>query len=467
LYKNLSTTRRPRAFSLIELAVVLIVIAVIAAIAIPTFTAVIRSSEDRAESVELDAVMRDAYALARLRGNDLPTAQDVADALAEIGAAAPGINAYIEVSGTARLYSQSEWDASPVVPGGVRAYIYLADPANDRVAVASMSPNSETTCVAVKLESGSAPESFTQEVADPADCDGYLALGGPVTPVAPTAGAEIEVGMVITGDSSSGGWDDVAITNNAATNFLTDDFNRANGPLSAPWLDTGGVLPAAEVFNNSARGTAASTSHVSFISVPEWSLVSVEGTLTDVPTGDSSAALIVADLALFSAEAQVQAGTFDIGGRFRHQVSTTVDPQAYVFADAGPAAPGDQVQVIRLSRTLSKVYVNGQLRSTMSRAQIGTVTGTISGVADPTVCSVVAYAQTAVNNENHLIVGSAGPVGGDGSYTMHVPTNAPVKVGAVCGPEARFPNGAIWASGADPLIPAAGQTLADIDISFA
>jgi prepilin-type N-terminal cleavage/methylation domain-containing protein len=61
-------TSRRRAFSLIELAVVLIVIAVIAAIAIPTFQATIAASDESAAEAEVATGLRNAVAIARARG---------------------------------------------------------------------------------------------------------------------------------------------------------------------------------------------------------------------------------------------------------------------------------------------------------------------------------------------------------------------------------------------------------------
>ena len=470
-YRHLSQAHRPRAFSLIELAVVLIVVAVIAAIAIPTFQSVITSSQDRSDAAELNGVLRNAYALARARGNDLPSAQDVADALAEIDAAAPGVGAYIEISPTARLYTQTEWDASPVVPGGVRAYVYLSDPSNDRVGVASMSPTSTSTCVAAVLSSGSPPESFTLEVASAEDCDGYLALGGYVPPVAPTAGEQIEAGMVLIGDESTPGWDDLEITNNATTTYLADDFNRADGPLGPPYLDLSFAgLPPLEVRDNAATGSLVPTTHVSVLSVPAASQVAISATLADVlPEDGSSAQLVVADLDTFSAEAMVQAGTYPGGlARYRHQVSVPGAPQQYVYADAGTAAAADTVRLTRANPTLSTVRVNGQLRSTLNRSQIATVTGSITnyGATDPTLCNVSPYAASAVNNESHLQVGAA-TVNSDGTFSVFVTTTGPVKLGVHCpGLGMRFPNGAIWASGADTIAPTAGQTLALPPISM-
>ena len=52
-----------RGFSLIELAVVLIISAIIAAIAIPTFVAVIGASEDSADESSATAIGRNALAL--------------------------------------------------------------------------------------------------------------------------------------------------------------------------------------------------------------------------------------------------------------------------------------------------------------------------------------------------------------------------------------------------------------------
>ena len=82
-----------RAFSLIELAVVLIVVAVIAAIAIPTFQSFITVSDANAAEAEVNATMRNALAIARANDRLVPTPADVATAFSEISAAAPGVGA--------------------------------------------------------------------------------------------------------------------------------------------------------------------------------------------------------------------------------------------------------------------------------------------------------------------------------------------------------------------------------------
>jgi type II secretory pathway pseudopilin PulG len=78
---------------LVELAVVLIVIAVVAGVLIPTFSSAIASNEESAAEAETAAVMRDALAIARFNNRTVPSAQDVATAYSEIGAYAPGVGA--------------------------------------------------------------------------------------------------------------------------------------------------------------------------------------------------------------------------------------------------------------------------------------------------------------------------------------------------------------------------------------
>lgn len=83
-----------RGFSLIELAVVLIIIAIIAAIAIPTFLAVINASEDNADEASATAIGRNALALAAASGNTTgsPTDAQFQSAATEGGALASDPN---------------------------------------------------------------------------------------------------------------------------------------------------------------------------------------------------------------------------------------------------------------------------------------------------------------------------------------------------------------------------------------
>ena len=75
----LSRIKSRRGFSLIELAVVLIIIGVIAAIAIPTFQTVITKSQEKAAKNSIEAAARQVVAVAPLNGNSsgTPSAADV------------------------------------------------------------------------------------------------------------------------------------------------------------------------------------------------------------------------------------------------------------------------------------------------------------------------------------------------------------------------------------------------------
>lgn len=72
---------------MIELAVVLIVVVVIAAVAVPTYQAVQASSLERATAASLDAVLRATVAIARFDGRLAIEPGDVQTALTEAGMA--------------------------------------------------------------------------------------------------------------------------------------------------------------------------------------------------------------------------------------------------------------------------------------------------------------------------------------------------------------------------------------------
>ena len=101
----LNRIKNSRGFSLIELAVVLIIIGVIAAIAIPTFQTVIDKSEQRAVDSTADALVRNLDALGAFENGALTNANVFAAMGEAAGIAAPASLTAAETGITGNGYS--------------------------------------------------------------------------------------------------------------------------------------------------------------------------------------------------------------------------------------------------------------------------------------------------------------------------------------------------------------------------
>lgn len=91
--------RKRKGLTLLELLVVIVILAVISAIAIPTFLSVINQSKVRTAEVTAAAIQHDAWDIATANGQSAPTAQDYSQAVAETDTTAAGTGVLAAGSG--------------------------------------------------------------------------------------------------------------------------------------------------------------------------------------------------------------------------------------------------------------------------------------------------------------------------------------------------------------------------------
>lgn len=162
--------RRRRGFSLIELAVVLVVLGVVISIAVPAFERVIERSEDHATVTELQAVVRSAAAIAAFDGRMGFHVDDVDMALSELSSHTVGVSA-------AQPWTRSDGTVEPG-PGEVSVMI---GPGN-LIGLAAYARSG--SCVLVYGTVAGATRGWVQP--EPVVCTGETALEGPWAAPPPT-----------------------------------------------------------------------------------------------------------------------------------------------------------------------------------------------------------------------------------------------------------------------------------------
>ena len=356
-----------RAFSLIELAVVLIVIAVIAAIAIPTFQSVISESEDNAAEAEVNATMRNAVAIARANNRLTPNQSDLQTAFDEIATAATA-----GLSAAASEYNVCAENAVSSCGAGVDVYW------NEDAGVVGVVVDDDPRVLA-----RIAGQSVTDVWVDPS---GTLAdaLAGPTPgpPPVPQAPAETRL-LLVGGESTSNerpAIDDVRVTSGAGTTgadlYLFDDFNRLGGPVTTGTLiqtltsDTGvNNSPVAGVFGAPANSWIAEADFAVGGGYPAVSAgvltASGAGSLDriawDFTAGNYEVSFKVVTMGTSPTE---QAGLQVLDGAFTSAASLSVnDAGVMMGTPAGQTSPvsavtaGDRVG-IRLQGTTYSLMVN-------------------------------------------------------------------------------------------------------------
>ena len=104
--------RSRKAFTLLELVVALVVLGILAALAIPTYTSVINSAKYGVAQATAQSVGNDAVAIAAIR-DTVPTSADVQTAVAEVqGATATTINGAAPVSSSSATAVSAQITAS-------------------------------------------------------------------------------------------------------------------------------------------------------------------------------------------------------------------------------------------------------------------------------------------------------------------------------------------------------------------
>lgn len=205
---------RRRAFSLVELVVVIVVLGILAAIGIVSYQQVVTASQDKAARLELTAVAREASALAVADGRSVWEQDDFVAALADVsssapasgpgtGAAGPGLALVYTTPGAADSSSMEHGKVS-LSRAGERAGLAMAT-AGGRCALARVTLPTHVTAWTVGNVNGSCRGS-TALTKNPGD---DVAPTDPVsgfTPDAPTAltATKTDAGVVLTWAASPG-----------------------------------------------------------------------------------------------------------------------------------------------------------------------------------------------------------------------------------------------------------------------
>jgi prepilin-type N-terminal cleavage/methylation domain-containing protein len=425
-----------RAFTLLELIVVLVVLGLLAAIAIPTFQRVTEEAALTAETETLAAVARNAAALAALDRETLPTPEHLATAFSELPQAmAPGVSAYQD-AGTYRIYTQAEWFVGVDVPADKRAVILAVDEILGLAGMAILSDVDPTQCIMVRMSSLGSIESFNGTVDGLEDCDGTLALAGPTEPgngggdgggeENPLGPEMIQPGIVLLGDSvaTAGALDNVEILDADDDVALADDFNRANGPLGEPWLTFQGVFPVPVVSSNQVTGSSTAPA-VAIRSVPDGP-ATISADVTAVPA-EGQAAIHMIRMAEAGSEAQVQVGE-DMQARV--VVAVPGHPNTYMAARSTAYEVGDRIELRRENTNEFTGLVNGVAFSEIDRSEIGAFRVAVD-VADPAECHL-GFFDPAVTVPDGTTAITTFDIESPGPVDFFVPGGVQGRVGAWC-----------------------------------
>jgi prepilin-type N-terminal cleavage/methylation domain-containing protein len=468
---RLTARRETRAFTLLELIVVIVVLGVLAALAIPTFTRVIENSKTKRTETSLTAVMRDAQALAALDGEAVPTFEMVDTAFSESGQ----VFAATEGTSAATAFSVCD-DARPAdcspVPGSVVVW-YGATPT-----VGGLAARSGDICYLARVEGGAAT---AWHVDDPdAECTVDTAVSGPsedapnVAP--PLENIRLAVFGLNGGDIANPVIDDLRVTDGQGTTgshlVLSETFEgKADGPygtgevptyvtsnpafntdavmqMVAPgitpgtWLNPLGGQPTwstpavageelesnPEGFNGLGFGFTSPTAEASFVvrRLPSGTNTDDEG---KVELASAGVSLIGGGSSGFGDEAEIT--VLEEGLRFRLNDPDGGDAEAAIVAKI-PVAVGDRVALRRSgspSDPTFSVRVNGTTVRTAKPSQIGWLAGQVNVPPGATECHATI---APAGDDTTSGVFSSMRLKPDGSWKIATVPAVPVRVRVGC-----------------------------------
>jgi type II secretory pathway pseudopilin PulG len=429
---------------LLELIVVIVILGILAALAIPTFNRVVNGSKERVEQAEMSAILRDAQALARLDNRTIPTQADVETALDEAEAAGAGTQA--AAVGRFDVVPQTSWPTEPEV--GTTAFVYGTDGSTVGVAHASLRVSGR--CILGTVAAGGKVHAWVTS-APVVDCDSNLALDGDTaadTPIAvgpapfSIAGFSFQPGSDPT---DMGAIDDYKAVIDGVT-VANDNFNRADGPLTAgpqgPYVDPTpyGYLPA-QITGGQAEAANLTTPNItSPAGDPDARSWRTELTVTRMPATPAAPTPTTASLSLWAGtpshtySAGIEHdGTLHLGVRTQPGIE-----QQWRALDPGTIDVGDRI-VLRVTPTTVTVHVNGNLLLGPYKPLTAPalISGTVSSAApgfDPTDCTIHVRqpATTGWSDGWDLNWNQHAPVAADGTFAIEVLAEAPRLLRAEC-----------------------------------
>jgi prepilin-type N-terminal cleavage/methylation domain-containing protein len=420
--------RSHRGFTLLELIVVLVVLGLLAVIAIPTYGHLISSSGSVAQQERDKAVANRVAAGIKLEPERATSDVDPANGVVDVfddafsetseGAYTPGVSAaagdWSVIVDDGPVYESQASGSGIVVGSGI------VDGVQYLMTVSKYSTSTAFRC-RISID-GAQSQCWTDD--DATDFTLTSSLAGPDVEeyITPTRQAMLVVG------GSSGALDDALVTNGFGTTYVSDDFNRADGPIGGLWSTFEEYAPAPNVSGDQLVSSNDGT-NIAFFEAPD-STYEISARVAAMPAGaDDSVAVQATVLSGGYAE-----GIFSVqNGQGYLLVSEPAAPHRYLRVAAPVTVNvGDVITLRRSSGTQLVWSLNGTELARFNRNTVGSLTGILVGSTSPQSCTVTSYFNdvTEATKEANDIA-QVSPEA-DGSFSLPVTSALTVKVSAYC-----------------------------------